>query len=53
MCDYNALMLLSFQDGVENTALSCFVASGSIFDSIPQAEKRKSTVVYALNLITT
>ena len=43
-CDYNVLMLLSFCDAVENTALCCCVATGSIFYCITQAKKRKNTL---------
>ena len=42
-CDYNVLMLLSFCDAVENTALGCCAAAGSIFYCITQAKKRKNT----------
>ena len=43
-CDYNVLMLLSFHDAVENTALGCCAASGSIFYQITQAKKHNNTV---------
>ena len=39
--DYNVLMLFSFCDALENTALGCCAASGSIFYGITQTKKRK------------
>ena len=49
--DYNVLTLISMSDAIENTALGCCAASGSIFYGITQAKKRKIPVHTGLTLL--